>query len=119
LGKIFADEIFQLVPMMDGILIEQIRYYRTVQCLVGVRGSGLVNCMWMMQNTAMVEIQAGECDLNFARLGVMCGLRVFETSGRSIDPNSRNGFTFPWATLCYAVRHALEAMGWKDPGMKV
>jgi hypothetical protein len=67
------------VAKTNGSLISQIFYFRYVECIVGIRGSGLTNVIWMMPNTVMVEIQARWSDCSFYRLGLICGLWVFET----------------------------------------
>jgi hypothetical protein len=106
----FDDPKFELVKA-DFALVDQVKLFRETKCLVGVRGSGLSNVIWMLPDTALVEIQTRHCDLNFARLAKMCGLWVFETGHPNV--HSFAPFMADVEVIATSVKAAYDTLKWK------
>lgn len=60
-------------------LNSQVARFRQAKLVLAMRGSGLVNCIWMHPKTVYFEIQEGrKCDPAFIALARVFGLKIFE-----------------------------------------
>jgi hypothetical protein len=94
------------VKICEGNLSSQIEYFRDCFCVIGVRGSGLTNVVWMSPNTIMVEIQARYCDCAFANCAMLCGLWIVETTHPGV--NMVSAFNLKVDVVMEAVRTAFS-----------
>jgi hypothetical protein len=67
---------------------DQVRLFRNSILMLAARGSGIVNTIWMLPKTVLVEIQTRHCNPNFAYIALQSGMLVVETTRGYIFSNS-------------------------------
>jgi capsular polysaccharide biosynthesis protein len=109
--KMYIEPEFEL-KIESGNLTHQILFFRSVKCLMGVRGSGLTNVMWMAPDTVLIEIQTWGCDPVLTHTAVLCGLWVFATT--SPFAHSYAPFVIHVTMIVDVVRKAFALMKWNE-----
>jgi hypothetical protein len=89
----------------------QIEYFRSVKCLAGVWGSGLVSLMWMQPGTVLIEMLVHYCDATYSGLGRVFGLFVFETIVHELSARKRP-FVAPVEAFVSTIEIAYRYMNW-------
>jgi hypothetical protein len=83
-----------------------------VKCIVGVRGSGFVNALWMEPNTVMIVMQVKAWEpwnVDFAR---SCGLFVFQSNQLQLMRFSPRDVDVQH--FINVIRETFSYMNWKE-----
>jgi hypothetical protein len=92
---------------------EQVRLFRNSFLVLAVRGSGIVNVIWMLPKTVLVEIQTHHCNPDFAFIAFQSGMFVVETTRGYIFSNSPIWIDLPM--VLRAVRLGLQLYNTTKP----
>jgi hypothetical protein len=84
----------------------QVRLFRNAILMLAVRGSGIVNVIWMLPKTVLVEIQTHHCNPDFAFMAFQSNMLVVETTRGYIYSDSPIQIDLPM--VIEAVRIGLQ-----------
>jgi hypothetical protein len=99
-----------IVVSPSHVMNEQISFYATVRCMIGISCSVFSNVLWMRPNTAILEVQTRKCMKFPAILAKMCGLWIFETTFNGIG--HVNPITIGIHGMARCVQTMFEKMNW-------